>query len=101
MAKLKLMSLNGEDMIDLIPKSLAEPRGDAARRARSLAALITEVDPDVLGLVEAPPSEARTQRFNQLFLDRGYTVYQGEKRGTLGLALLLRSSLKLIGRART
>ena len=65
MPKLKLMSLNGEDMIELIPKSLGEPRGKAAARGKSLGDLIKEVDPDVLGLVEAPPSEARTQKFNE------------------------------------
>ncbi len=101
MPKLKLMSLNGEDMIELIPKSLGEPRGRAAARGKTLANLIKEVDPDVLGLVEAPPSEAQTQKFNDLYLDGEYAVYQGEKRGTLGLALLLRKSLKLKGKVRT
>ncbi|HXR30039.1 MAG TPA: endonuclease/exonuclease/phosphatase family protein [Solirubrobacterales bacterium] len=101
MTKLKLMSLNGEDMIELIPKSLAEPRGHAAQRGKALGELIEEVDPDVLGLVEAPPRAEQTQRFNELYLGGEYAVYQGEKRGTLGLALLVRKSLELKGKVRT
>ena len=88
-------------MIELIPKSLAEPKGKAAARGKSLGELIKEIDPDLLGLVEGPPSEAQTQRFIDLYLNGEYIVYQGEKRGALGLALLLRKSLKLKGKVRT
>jgi hypothetical protein len=101
MTKLKLMSLNGEDMIELIPKSLEDPTGPAAARGRALAALIRRVDPDLLALVEAPPDEPRTRKFVEFHLDGDYAVFQGEKRGALGLALLVRASLGLAAAPRT
>jgi exonuclease III len=100
-ANLKLMSLNGEDMIELIPKSLCAPEGRAAQRGEALSQLIGEVDPDLLALVEAPAQAAATQKFNELYLDDAYDVHQGEKRGTLGLALLVRSSLGLKAKVKT
>jgi exonuclease III len=100
-SKLKFMSLNGQDMIELIPKDLSDPTGRTAERATALAALIRKVDPDVLGLVEAPPREAQTARFVELHLAGDYAVYQGEKRGTLGMALLVRKSVGLRAKARS
>lgn len=101
MAELKLMSLNGEDMIDLVPKDPAAPVGATANRGKALGALIRLVDPDVLGLVEAPPTADRTERFVDLYLDGDYEVHQGDKRGALGLALLTRKSLKIKAKVRT
>ena len=101
MAELKLMSLNGEDMIDLVPKNLSDPTGSAATRGEALGALIRTVNPDVIGLVEAPPAADRTERFVELHLGGDYQVHQGEKRGTLGIALLVRKSLKVKGKPRT
>ncbi len=97
MSKLKIMSLNGQDMIDLIPKTLKALPEDSANhwRAKLLAAMIAEVDPDILGLVEAPPSEDRTGVFVDSYLDGRYDVYQTEKRGTLGLAFIVRKALNL------
>jgi exonuclease III len=99
--KLKLMSLNGEDMIELIPKDLSDPTGRAEKRGKALADLIRKVDPDLLALVEAPPKEEQTKKFVDFHLNGEYDVYQGEKRGTLGLALLVRSSLGLTGTPKT
>ena len=93
MAKLKFMSLNGEDMIELVPKGLTDPAGDALARGKAVADLIRTVDADIVGLVEAPPDEARTQKFVDFHLAGDYDVHQGEKRGTLGLALLVRKAL--------
>lgn len=101
MAKAKIMSLNGQDMIELIPKDMTDPTGRAAQRGAALAALIRKVNPDVLGLVEAPPREEQTQKFVDFHLDGEYAVHQGEKRGSLGLALLVRKSLKLTAKPRT
>lgn len=101
MAELKLMSLNGEDMIDLVPKSLSDPTGSAAKRGQAVGELIRTVDPDVIGLVEAPPAADRTERFVELYLGGEYDVHQGEKRGTLGIALLVRKSLKVKSKSRT
>ena len=65
MGTIKVMSLNGQDMIDLVGKDCEIPASDSAHfwRARQLAAMINEVAPDVAGLVEAPPSQNRTQAF--------------------------------------
>ncbi len=103
MAKLTMMSLNGEDMIDLIPKNLSEPPPDSAafHRGRLIGQMIASVSPDVVGLVEAPPDAARTEKFVALHLADGYSVHQGEKRGTLGLAFLVRKSLNLKVQTRT
>jgi exonuclease III len=97
MAKLTIMSLNGEDMIDLIPGNLADPiPGSAAsQRGGMLGELILSADPDIVGLVEAPPDAARTEKFISLHLNNAYDVYQAEKRGTLGLAFLVRKGLKI------
>ncbi len=94
-AKLKILSLNGENMIDLIPKSLNIPKKDSGHywRSRLLAAIIQEVDPDILGLVEAPPTQIRTKKFVDNYLGGSYKVYQGEKRGSYGLAILVRNEL--------
>lgn len=95
MIDLRIMSLNGEDMINLIPADLRIPTKNSEHywRAMLLAAMIDEVNPDIIGLVEAPPSEKRTKKFVDSYLGGGYRVYQGEKRGTLGLAFLVKASL--------
>lgn len=103
MARLKIMSLNGGDMIDLIPQSLNALRRDGPHHWRSklLAAMIQEVDPGILGLVEAPPDHARTKAFVDNYLEGSYRVYQGEKRGSLGLAFLVRSDLDIDAKVRS
>ncbi|MCX6376188.1 MAG: hypothetical protein NTU88_09205, partial [Armatimonadetes bacterium] len=103
MTKLTVMSLNGEDMIELIPKNLSDPAPDsvAFNRGRLIGELITSVSPDVVGLVEAPPEAERTEKFVSLHLAGAYSVYQGEKRGTLGLAFLVRKALDIKVKSRT
>lgn len=97
MSKLKIMSLNGQDMIDLIPKNLAIPGEDTLKswRCKLLAAMINEVNPDIVGLVEAPPEKERTRAFVDSYLGAKYDVHQAEKRGTLGMAFLVRKDLKI------
>lgn len=97
MSKLKIMSLNGEDMIDLIPKNMATHSQESRHfwRAKCLGKLIEDVDPDIIGLVEAPPYQDRTERFVDDYLSTSYKVYQAEKRGTLGLAFLVRNGLNI------
>lgn len=97
MGMIKVMSLNGQDMIDLIPKTLEIPEDDSINywRAKLLAAMITEVDSDIVGLVEAPPDEARTQAFVDRYLEGKYDVHQAEKRGSLGLAFLVRKTANI------
>jgi hypothetical protein len=100
---LTLMSLNGQDMIDLIPKDLSDPPPESAAhlRANLLGQLIRRVDPDVLGLVEAPPSADRTQKFVTDHLDNAYDVHHAELRGALGLAFLVRASLHIQAECRS
>ncbi|MDD2900802.1 MAG: endonuclease/exonuclease/phosphatase family protein [Syntrophales bacterium] len=97
MGAIKIMSLNGQDMIDLIPKNLQIPTSESINfwRAKLLAAMIFEVDPDVVGLVEAPPDEDRTRAFVDGFLDGIFNVHQAEKRGALGLAFLVRKTANI------
>lgn len=97
MIDLRIMSLNGQDMINLIPTDLRIPNRNSEHywRAKLLTAMIEEVNPDIIGLVEAPPNEKRTRRFIDSYLDNEYSVYQGEKRGTLGLAFLVKASLDI------
>ena len=97
MAKLRIMSLNGQDMIDLIPKNLAIPGEDTFKfwRSKLLAAMIAGVDPDIVGLVEAPPEKEQTRAFVDAYLEAKYDVHQAEKRGTLGLAFLVRKALNI------
>jgi exonuclease III len=89
---LRILSLNGENMSDLVPAHGA-PSEPAVSRARLLAALITAIDPDIIGLVEAPASQERTERYVAEYLGGAYTVHCAEKRGLLGLALLVRATL--------
>ena len=82
MSEFKIMSLNGEDMIDLVPKDLSthDDKSPHYWRARKLAAVIEEVDPDIIGLVEAPPYQKNTEKFAKDYLKgTNYKVYQGEK----------------------
>lgn len=103
MTQIKVMSLNGEDMIQLIRRDgTAPPEGSfAAERGRLLGELIRAVDPDIFGLVEAPPSKERTEAFVHLYLADEYDVNYAEKRGTLGIALLVRKSLGIAGATRS
>lgn len=103
MAKMRVLSLNGEDMIALVPRGGATPpaTSPAFKRGRLLGELIAAVDPDVVGLVEAPPDAERTGAFVDLHLGGGYRVYQAEKRGTLGLAFLVRKNRKIAVRPRS
>jgi len=57
MAKLTILSLNGQDMIELVKRGGTLPSENtvAFKRGRSLGELIKAVDADVVGLVEAPP----------------------------------------------
>jgi len=89
---LRILSLNGENMADLVPAE-GTASAPAAHRARLLAALIAGIDPDIVGLVEAPPSQERTERFVAEHLDGAYSVHSAERRGLLGLALLVRATL--------
>ncbi|ODS41350.1 MAG: hypothetical protein A7315_06545 [Candidatus Altiarchaeales archaeon WOR_SM1_79] len=97
MVELKVMSLNGQDMIDLIPKNLKVPGKNSCHywRAEILAAVIKKVDPDIIGLVEAPPHPPRTDVFVNQFLGGGYSIHQGDKRGALGMAFLVRNSIDM------
>lgn len=97
MARLTIMSLNGEDIITLIPRNLRIPSQKSRHywRAKLLAEMISKVNPDIIGLVEAPPHHPRTKAFVDQFLGGDYRVYQAEKRGSLGLAFLVRCTLKL------
>ena len=103
MGKLKVMSLNGQDMIDLIPKNLEVPSEDKPHywRAKLLAAMIKDVNPDIIGLVEAPPDEPRTVTFVDQFLNGEYNTHHAQKRGALGLAFLVRKSLNIKVAVRT
>lgn len=97
---LKLLSLNGQEMGDLVGENgdLPEREGTTAAsywRCRRLALLVTTVNADVIGLVEAPSLAERTQGFVAAFLEDAYDVCQGERRGSLGLAFLVRRSLGL------
>lgn len=97
MSNLKIMSLNGQDMVDLVPKDLSalDPSGPYHWRAKRLTAIIIKVDPDIIGLVEAPPYQPRTEKFVADYLNGGFKVYQGEKRGILGLAFLIKKDRKI------
>ncbi len=98
MAQLKVLSLNGADMIDLVRKDLSIPNQNTVHfwRAKLLAAMIKEVDPDIIGLVEAPPDPARTKKYADQFIGQStYKVHQAEKRGALGLAFLIRDNLDI------
>lgn len=95
MARLKVMNLNGENLGDLIPRNNTPytPGGKHPElywRSRMLAMMIEDVQPDVIGLVEAPTNDKRTTTFVHSFLNDQYRVVQAEKRGILGLAFLVR-----------
>ncbi len=106
MARFIVMSLNGEDMGDLVPKNLSDypPEGKGSQfywRAKMLAKIITSVGPHIIGLVEAPVTKDRTEKFVHDNLDDGYDVYQAERRGILGLAFLIGKNLDIQVKART
>lgn len=94
MARLRIASVNGQDMVQLVPKTPGTAVSERAQwRGRLLAAMIEEINPDILALVEAPPDTQRTQSYVSTYLSDQFYVYQGEKRGLLGLALLIRKNL--------
>jgi exonuclease III len=93
--RLTLLSLNCENLSDLAPRdpSTAPPER-AQRRSQLLAALLEEIDADIIGLVEAAPNQERTQSWMDSFLPGKYLVHQAELRGILGLAFAIRSELQ-------
>jgi endonuclease/exonuclease/phosphatase family metal-dependent hydrolase len=97
---LRFLSLNGENMSDLVPVN-GVPSQLAASRARLLAALVGSINPDIVGLVEAPATQERTQQFVADHLNGAYTVHTGEKRGLLGLTLLVRATLGISVKVRS
>ena len=92
--QLSVLSLNCENMADVVPR---DPGAAVAekyrRRSELLGALVTSVDADLIGMVEAAPDAARTQRWVDEFAGGRYEVFQGERRGILGLALAVRRGL--------
>ncbi len=82
MTKLKVMSLNAEDMADLIGSDSKIPKQDSAEywRAKLLAEMVRTVDADIVGLVEAPQDLPRTQIFVDEFLGGEYEVQGGGPR---------------------
>lgn len=57
--------------------------------------MIEAIDPDVIGLVEAATTAERTQSWMTAHVGGRYTIHQGERRGTLGLAFALKEGLGL------
>ena len=104
MTRLRIATINGENMVDLVPRrgSGSGRVSEAAEaRGRLLGALIERINPDIAALVEAPADQARTQWFVGRHLAGAYDVHQGERRGLLGLALIVRSSLAIRATKRT
>ncbi len=104
MTRLRVAAINGENMADLVPRRGSDWGGVSDRaiwRGRLRGALGRRIKPDITALVEAPPDQARTEWFVEEHLAGDYDVYQGERRGLLGMALLVRSSLGIHGRTRT
>jgi exonuclease III len=103
MAGITVLSLNGQDMIELVERDGTLPSGSslAFKRGHLLGELIKTVGADVVGLVEAPPSSERTQAFVHAHLDGQYRVYQAEKRGSLGLAFLVKKKRRITVKPRS
>ena len=103
MAKITVLSLNGEDMIELVGRDGTLPAENslAFKRGRLLGELVKTIGADVVGLVEAPPDTERTEAFVKAHLDGNYRVYQAEKRGSLGLAFLVKKRLHIAVKPRT
>jgi endonuclease/exonuclease/phosphatase family metal-dependent hydrolase len=94
--RLKLLSLNCENLSDLAPRDPnVAPSQRAQRRSWLLAALLDEIDADIVGLVEAASTQDRTQHWMDTYLPGKYSVHQAELRGILGLAFAIRSALDL------
>ncbi len=99
--RVRVLSLNGENMADLAPADPTAPLAAAdEKRAQRLAAMVTSIDADIIGLCEGPPSADRLQRFVDERLSGRYDVHIAERRGLLGLALLVRSSLGIAAEVR-
>ncbi len=103
MAGITVLLLNGQDMIELVRRdgTLPAKRSPAFERGRLLGELINAVDADIVGLVEAPPDSERTRAFVKTHLGDAYRVYQAEKRGSLGLAFLVRKTLRITVKPRS
>lgn len=94
--RLSILSLNCENLGDLVPADPATTLfAGRQRRSALLGQLIKSVDADVIGLVEAAPSLERTARWFAQQVGATYDIYQAERRGILGLALAVRSTLGL------
>ncbi|HEU4421686.1 MAG TPA: endonuclease/exonuclease/phosphatase family protein [Pilimelia sp.] len=96
------MSLNAENMADLFVNDAMDDVANMSYwRSLMLADLIRTIDPDIVGVVEAPARHEQTEHFVKERLGDEYQVVQGERRGLLGLAFLLRRSLQLTCELRT
>lgn len=103
MGKITVLSLNGEDMIELVARGGTMPKETtlAFKRGRLLGELIKTIGADVVGLVEARPDAERTEAFVKAHLDGAYRVYQAEKRGSLGLAFLVKKDRRIAVKMRS
>jgi len=96
MTPLTLMSLNAENMADFFVNDAMNDVNDISHwRSLMLAELIKTINPDIIGLVEAPARQEQTEQFVTVRLNDEYEVAQGERRGLLGLAFLFRRGLQL------
>jgi exonuclease III len=90
-------------MIELVrgDGALSDEGSPALKRGHLLGELIKTVDADIVGLVEAPPDAQRTEAFVQAHLDGNYRVYQADKRGSLGLAFLVKKERRITVKPRS
>jgi hypothetical protein len=99
--RLKLLGLNCENMADLAPGRGKSATERLHRRSQLLGALIDSVAADVVGLVEATPTEDRTRWWLDTYVRTKYDLYQAERRGVLGLAFAVRSDVGLSATTRS
>ncbi|TKJ44026.1 hypothetical protein CEE36_02595 [candidate division TA06 bacterium B3_TA06] len=105
MHKLKLCSYNIKWMAHLFKKKGVEPltgSSEEAERSKAIAYVIKAVDPDILGICEAPNSPQHLENWVREFLsDAGYNVVMAEEgflsRGQQELAVLYKSEKVHVG----
>ncbi|MBA7595561.1 hypothetical protein ES703_02525 [subsurface metagenome] len=105
MHKLKLCSYNIKWMAHLFKKKGVEPltgSSEEAERSKAIAYVIKAVDPDILGICEAPNSPQHLENWVREFLsDAGYNVVMSEEgflsRGQQELAVLYKSEKVHVG----
>lgn len=93
MPEYKIMSFNIEHMNKMFDNNRIKP--SCQQRAQAIAKVITDIDPDVVGICEAANALEEHQDFVNNYLNAGYNIALGASRGGQNLVFYYRNPFRV------